>query len=335
MNRTLYHRLALVAALFAFGVVVLGAYVRLSDAGLGCPDWPGCYGRLIVSEAAHHVATANASWPERPFEAHKAWKEMLHRYAAGTLGILILALAVLAWRGRAAIGQPLRLPLFLVALVVFQALLGMWTVTLLLKPLVVMLHLLGGMATLALLWLLALRTAPWLPVPRVPVSTGLRRFALVALAVLVLQLALGGWTSSNYAALACPDFPTCQNSWWPEADFREAFVLWRGIGVDYEGGVLEHPARVAIHFTHRLGALLTLALVGMLCLALFKRGDGALRSAATVTGLLLIAQVALGISTVSFARPLGIAVAHNGVAALLVLALVTLTYLLYRSPRGG
>ncbi|NJO13081.1 MAG: heme A synthase [Gammaproteobacteria bacterium] len=258
-----FRRLAAFAALWTLAVVILGAWVRLSAAGLGCPDWPGCYGHLNVAAAAENAASIDVAYPERPFEYHKAVKEMVHRYFASGLGVLILVLAVLAWRNRHDAAQPVKLPLALVGLVVLQGLLGMWTVTLLLKPLIVVLHLLGGLATFSLLvWLamdparVAQRTADEVP--------ALARLALVGLMVLSLQISLGGWTSSNYAALACPDFPTCQNALWPQMDVPDAFVLWRGLGIDYEGGVLDHPARVAIHFVHRLGAVcsaLVLALV--------------------------------------------------------------------------
>ena len=249
--------------LLALVVVVLGAWVRLSAAGLGCPDWPGCYGHLTVDQAAQNVDAINEAFPHRPFEYHKAIKEMLHRYVASSLGLLIMVLAGLAIANRTDPNQPVGLPIALVALVIFQGLLGMWTVTLLLKPLIVVLHLLGGLTTLGLLGWLAIdpeRRA------RPKDEAGLRKLALAGLAMLTLQIALGGWTSSNYAALACPDFPTCQNVAWPHMDVKDAFVLWRGLGIDYEGGVLDHPARVAIHFFHRLGAIATALILGFLSL---------------------------------------------------------------------
>lgn len=327
----LFRRLARFATIFALVVVILGAYTRLSDAGLGCPDWPGCYGHLGVPQAEHEVARANAAFPERPVEAPKAWKEMVHRYFAGTLGLLILGLAVLALVNRRHVRQPVLLPLLLLGLVIFQALLGMWTVTLQLKPVVVMGHLLGGFATLSLLWWLAIggREAP------LPARYGHRRFlpwVTLGVVILVGQIALGGWTSSNYAALACPDFPQCQSRWWPEMDFREGFVLWRGLGVNYEFGVLDHPARTAIHYTHRLGALVTALYLGLLTLGLLfdRRSDG-LRGAALVVLLLLGTQVALGISNIVYQLPLSVAVAHNAVAASLLLSLLTLLAAIRRS----
>ncbi|RMD70881.1 MAG: heme A synthase [Gammaproteobacteria bacterium] len=313
MTQKNFYRLALFATFLAFAVVVLGAYVRLSNAGLGCPDWPGCYGKLIVS---HEVAADPA----------KAWKEMIHRYLAGTLGLVIFALAFMAWRLRRLPNQPLFLPFFLVALVIFQALLGMWTVTLLLKPFVVMAHLLGGMTTLALLAWLSLKPYTF-PSP----PPGLHCWAVLGLAILVLQIALGGWTSANYAALACPDFPTCQHQWWPPMDFREAFTLWHEPHINYEGGVLENDARVAIHMMHRLGALVTFLFLGGLAIAAIARGVKGL-------GLALLAmvfiQVGLGISNVLLGLPLAVAVAHNAGAALLLLIMVALNYRLrtQRSP---
>jgi cytochrome c oxidase assembly protein subunit 15 len=317
MMRT-FVRLARFGTLLALLVVTIGAWVRLTDAGLGCPDWPGCYGRLIVPD--DHAAAAEAfagDYDARPLEAGKAWREMIHRYLASTLGLVCVALAVIAWRNRRDPAQPLAAPLALVGLVIAQGLLGMWTVTLLLKPIVVVAHLLGGFATLGLLAMLARWRAPAAAV----VPAGLRTFGVAAAAVLVLQIALGGWTSANYAALACPDFPTCQTQWWPElADFAEGFVLWRGIGVDYEGGVLDHPARVAVHFTHRLGAIAATLAVGLFALALLRR-PAARADGAAVLALLLL-QLGLGASIVLFGVPLGVAVAHNGTAALLLLAML-------------
>lgn len=330
MNDTSFRRLALAAALLALCVVVLGAYVRLSHAGLGCPDWPGCYGHLGVPDEAHLIARANAAYPERPVEADKAWKEMIHRYFAGILGLMVFALAWLAWRRRREPGQPLVLPLFLAGLIVFQALLGMWTVTLLLKPLIVMAHLLGGLTTLALLWWLVLRQSRFGRAVSREQGRRLRLWALLGLALVVGQAALGGWTSANYAALACPDFPTCQGQWWPAMDAREAFIPWRRLGMSYEGGVLDNEARVAVHMAHRLGAVAVLAYLGwLLWRILAARRPPALRGTALTLGLLLLVQVGLGIANVALHLPLPVAAAHNAGAALLILALVTLNHLLY------
>jgi cytochrome c oxidase assembly protein subunit 15 len=304
------------ATLLAFAVVTIGAWVRLTDAGLGCPDWPGCYGRLVVSALSAEDPAAAELTAIRPLDTGKAWREMIHRYLASTLGLVCLALAAIALLNRASPAQPRRLPLALVALVVFQGLLGMWTVTLLLKPLVVVAHLLGGLATLALLfWLARARALP------LRVGSRVRALALAALALLILQIALGGWTSANYAALACPDFPTCQTQWWPGiADFDEAFVLWRGIGIDYEGGVLDHPARVAVHFAHRLGAVF--ATLGVVALGAVLAARRESRWAGIAIIAALAAQVGIGIAIVALGVPLWAAVAHNGVAALLLLSIV-------------
>ena len=330
MKLTLFRRLALVATLVALVVIVMGAWVRLSHAGLGCPDWPGCYGHLTVGEAVENADRANAAFPERPLEPEKALKEMIHRYAASGLGLLILAMAILAWVNRRDPAQPMRLPGLLVALVVFQGLLGMWTVTLLVKPAVVTAHLVGGLTTMALCWWLALRVDR---TTRPPGESGLRRLAVVGLAVLTLQIMLGGWVSTNYSALACPDFPTCQKSFWPEMDFKDAFVLWRGLGIDYEGGVLDHPARVAIHFVHRLGAVVTALVLGFLAWRAIRTGQSrAVRTAGAVLAALLVVQWTLGPVMVLKALPLELATAHNGVAALLVLAMVALLRFLW-TPR--
>jgi cytochrome c oxidase assembly protein subunit 15 len=319
----LFRRLALAGVILAFCVVVLGAWVRLSAAGLGCPDWPGCYGHLTVDDAARNVEAINEAFPQRPFTYHKAIKEMVHRYFAGGLVLVILTLAGLAIVNRRDPQQPVGLPVALVGLVILQALLGMWTVTLLLKPLIVVLHLLGGLTTLALLaWLALAPQGEW---SRPAATRQLKTVAAVGLAVLGLQIALGGWTSSNYAAFACPDFPTCQNSYWPQMDAKDAFVLWRGLGIDYEGGVLDHPARVAIHFVHRLGALVTALVLGFLSFLAMRRGPTrAARIAGGVLGLVLVCQLILGPLMVIRSLPLALATAHNAVAALLLLAVVAL-----------
>lgn len=330
---TLFRRVALFGVCLTFVVVVLGAWVRLSAAGLGCPDWPGCYGHLTAGEAAQNIDAVNAAFPERPFEYHKAVKEMVHRYFATSLGVLCLVLAGLALWNRKDPQQPVIAPLLLVALVIFQGLLGMWTVTLLLKPLIVVLHLLGGLATLSLLAWLAMRK-PQAPTTAQESATSLRKLGLAAAVVLALQIALGGWTSSNYAALACPDFPTCQNSYWPEMDMDDAFVLWRGLGIDYEGGVLDHPARVAIHFVHRLGAIIATLVLGWLSWSAWRKATSpALRTAGALVGLTLILQLIIGPVMVMRALPLSWATAHNAMAALLLLSVLRVNRLVHTAPR--
>lgn len=325
-------KIALIAVVLALTVVVLGAYVRLSDAGLGCPDWPGCYGKLTVPTETSAVSEANQDYPERPVEAHKAWKEMIHRYAAGTLGLLVLALWIAAVRQRRESGHMLALTSVLVCVIVFQAMLGMWTVTLQLKPVVVMGHLLGGFTTLGLLWWLTLSSRAANQSGELKLD-GLVLATMIGLLILGLQIALGGWTSSNYAAMACPDFPRCQTQWLPPMDFREGFILWRGLGINYEFGVLESPARTAIHFTHRIGALITtLYLFGLAAWLLLRGRLAAVRAMAVLVLTLLLVQVGLGISNVVFKLPLPVAVAHNAGAALLLLSLLATLFVLMR-PR--
>ena len=318
-------RLALWIAGLALAVAVLGAWVRLTGAGLGCPDWPGCYGRMLVGPDGTPLAASVGGG--------KAWREMVHRYVAGGLGIAILALFLAALRNRRrGGGGPVALPLALLALVVFQAALGAWTVTLRLQPAVVVAHLLGGMAILALLWRLHLGP------PATSDGTGaagwVRPAATLGVALLVLQIALGGWTSANYAALACPDFPTCQGVWWPGGDFAAGFRLWQESPSGFEGGVLAGDARIAIHFTHRLGALVTVLYLGGLCAAvmLWSRPDRRLAAWTLSVLALLVVQAALGVANVWLQLPLGLAVAHNAGAALLLLALVAMHHRSGRCP---
>jgi heme a synthase len=307
---------ALAGALLAACVVVLGAWVRLTDAGLGCPDWPGCYGHL-------YPQTASAE-PQSGFHFAKALHEMIHRYFASTLGLIIAALLVWAVRFRADRGQPLIPVALLFVIVCLQGALGALTVTLLLKPLIVTAHLLGGLTTLGILWWLSLAPESTSD-PRAGREAGLRKFALVGLAALAVQIALGGWTSTNYAAVACPDLPTCQNSWWPAMDYRDAFVLWRGLGIDYEGGVLANPARVAIHFTHRLGAVAAGSiLITLGILAAARARSRRLARAGRLLVLGVVMQISIGMATVHWGVPLPLATLHNAGAAFLVLCMVTL-----------
>ena len=293
-------------------VVVLGAYTRLVDAGLGCPDWPGCYGQLGVPSTAQELAKAEAAFPDAPVDADKAWTEMVHRYAATMLGAAILAILALALKA----GLPWRLPAGLAVLVVAQGAFGAWTVTLKLWPQVVTTHLLGGFATLALLWLLALS----LRAPAWRVDSGLRRWAALALVVLVLQVALGGWLTSNYAALACPDFPTCHGEWLPAADYASGFDIALSVGPNYLGGQMSSDARTAIHLAHRMGALAVLLSSGWLAIRLGSRPLAWLLAGA------LAVQLALGIGNVLLLLPLSVAVLHNAGAAALLLVLVSVNF---------
>ncbi|WP_191489233.1 COX15/CtaA family protein [Pseudomonas sp. FEN] len=314
-------RLALFATLLALLVVLLGAYTRLTHAGLGCPDWPGCYGFISVPNSEAQLAHAELHFPDAPVQAHKGWNEMVHRYFAGTLGLLIVLLAARSWHERRRDGQPLKLPLFLLGVVFAQAAFGMWTVTLKLWPQVVTAHLLGGFATLSLLFLLTLRLSGVLPALAVP--RRLQRWATAGLLLVILQIALGGWVSSNYAAVACIDLPTCHGQWWPNADFANGFHLTQHIGPNYLGGQLDSEARTAIHLTHRIGALLvTLVLLG---LAWQLRAVGMTRLAGLLL-LALAAQISLGLSNVYFHLPLPVAVAHNAGGAALLLTLVLINY---------
>lgn len=336
MNPLRLHRLLVGAALLlAFGVVALGAYVRLSDAGLGCPDWPGCYGHWLgVPDEAHEQAQALAAFPGKPVETPKAWKEMTHRYLAGGLGLLILAIAVLSWRWRERLGQSPAVPSLLVAVVAFQALLGMWTVTLLLKPAIVTAHLLGGMTTLALLVWMFLNRYRRPPVgDELAAGPGLRLTAALLLLAVFVQIGLGGWVSSNYAALACSDFPTCQGRWLPEMDLARAFHLFRELGYDADGELLPLAALAAIHWMHRVGALIVSVLGGGLALVLWRSPGG--RPWGLALGGVLGLQVGLGIANVLLSLPLPLAVAHNFGAALLLSVALALNGALARAPQPG
>ncbi|MCC4116330.1 COX15/CtaA family protein [Aromatoleum toluclasticum] len=321
---TAYRRLILLALALATLVVVFGAYVRLSDAGLGCPDWPGCYGQFSPLRAAADIRETHAADPQGPVSLPKAWKEMIHRYLAATLGLLILAIALLAWRRRGAPGAAPRLAAALVGVVIFQGLLGKWTVTLLLKPAIVTAHLLGGLTTLALLAWLALhaRAGAQVEVPRGPIS--LITLARAAFALLAVQIALGGWTSTNYAALACTDFPTCQGSLWPAADYANAFHVVRELGMTADGEVLPLAALTAIHWSHRIGALLAATVLAALAGSLLRRS--VTRHLGAVLLAALAAQLALGIANVVSGLPLPLAVAHNAGAAVLVIVMVWITH---------
>jgi heme a synthase len=302
--------LSITALALAFVVVVVGAYVRLSDAGLGCPDWPFCYGKPLPTEIAHPDALA------------KAWKEMGHRYLAGTLGILILALCILGWRNR----RSRALTTALVLVVAFQAALGMWTVTLLLKPAIVTAHLLGGMATLSLLLWLALSESAHVPDASLK---ALRPIAAATLMVVGVQVALGGWVSANYAALACPDLPLCRGRVLPDMDFANAFHVVRELGQTAQGELLSNDALTAIHWTHRVFALLAATAVVVLASRAFRY----LPRLSITVALIVLVQFALGVSNVALGVPLPLAAAHNAGAALLVASLVVINFFAFRGLR--
>ncbi len=298
-----------IAAVVACVVIVLGAYTRLVDAGLGCPDWPGCYGMLGVPESIEQIRQAEARYPEIPVEPHKAWTEMVHRYVATGLGALCFCILGLAWvQGR----RPL-IPIVLTAVVIVQGIFGAWTVTLKLWPQVVTAHLLGGFATLSVLWWYAASLRPTSSAMVVP-----RKLARIALVAVLLQIALGGWVTSNYAALACPDFPTCHRKLIPPMDFERGFDFTQTIGPNYLGGQLDSDARIAIQVTHRIGAVVVLLLVGLLVFYLRAQPFG------WALGSILGLQWALGISNVLFNLPLWVAVLHNAGGAALLLMVLTL-----------
>lgn len=384
-NKKLLFRLSCLAVVVAAIVVVLGAFTRLVDAGLGCPDWPTCYGHMWVPTSEADIAIANENFSHAPVETHKTWPEQIHRIFASSLGLIILGIFTVAlvgrsekttWRSvvvllgllvagtvaRVIVGDkldpmllllvaiyfinlcrlnwlkpkdesagrmPFKLPALLAGLVILQGLFGMWTVTLNLWPQVVTSHLLGGFTTLALIWLLIQRSGNYYWRVSAPVLNALntiKALAVVALVVVALQIALGGWTTSNYAALACADFPKCHNTWLPETDFIAGFNFMQHVGPNYLGGVMDNSARTAIHFSHRLGALLTLVVMALLAFKLFCIDSPLAKRWAVIVAVGTALQIALGISNVVFALPLMVAVAHNAGGAVLLLILVTLNH---------
>ena len=318
-------RLNLAAILLAAVVVILGAYTRLTDAGLGCPDWPGCYGFLTVPDQAHEVAKAEMAFPERPVESHKAWNEMIHRYFAGSLGLLIAVI----WFYSLKLKRYRLLTSALLVLVCFQAALGMWTVTMNLAPLVVMGHLLGGFATFSMLVLLALTIRRNESVPsgedNLAVAPQARFVSKLVLLVLVCQIALGGWTAANYAAVVCTELPVCEGEWQGKIDFDKAFSVPTGYAT-YEYGVFPYEARMTIHIMHRAGAVLTLVSVFWLVWLLLRSNNRAMKRFSYALSAVVALQFILGVSNVVFQLPLGIAVAHNFVALCLLACLLSLMF---------
>jgi cytochrome c oxidase assembly protein subunit 15 len=321
-----YRTLVFVTACLTFVVVVVGACVRLSDAGLGCPDWPGCYGNVSPANARKHIEQAmqEQGGTHGPVSLAKAWKEMGHRYLAGVLGMLILAVAVLGWRWKKVLRQSPWLATLIVLVVVVQATLGMWTVTKLLKPAIVTAHLIGGMSTLALLVWLALRQCPFDTKQNDPTARSVRGHAVAALVVLCAQIVLGGWVSTNYAALACPDLPFCRGALVPPMDFANAFHVVRELGMTPDGAFLSGEALTAIHWVHRMFALLVVAILGTLALRLIRTTSS--RILGWILCAALVAQFLLGVANVVFGLPLALAAAHNAGAAALLAALVVINY---------
>lgn len=326
-SKTFY--LAALGCVFTLGVILLGSYTRLTDAGLGCPDWPGCYGHLAVPSTPDAIEHATTHYPTIPIESKKAWTEMVHRYFAGTLGLIVFGVAIASLRAhRKTISA--WLPCTLIALIIFQAALGMWTVTLKLLPVVVMGHLLGGFFLFGLLGLTAfkLRTSD---VTNSAYSMSqhirpLQVIGLFALLLLIGQIFLGGWTSSNYAALVCPDFPTCLGRWWPTFD-SNAFNLMTGVGYDTPSLAMDNHARIVIQATHRLGALI-LSGVSLIFMGLLWRAR--YRAISMLLFALLSLQITLGVSNVLYLLPLPVAVMHTGVGALLFLAFLYANHLIWK-----
>lgn len=309
-------------------VIMLGAYTRLSDAGLGCPDWPGCYGQVMAPSSQSQLLDAQDMYPNQIIDTKKAWLEMIHRYFAGTLGLVVFWISFLCVRHKKI---PSILPFTLCAVIVFQALLGMWTVTMKLMPVVVMAHLLGGFMLFSLLTLLycRLRKREQL-IDHYSVNPALRPIAIIALLVVIVQIMLGGWTSSNYAALMCTSLPICEGNWSESLNFEQAFQFYQPGFESYEFGVLDYSARMTIHVTHRIGAIVTALVVFTLAVKLAHQSDSILNLAGRRLGLVLALQLALGVSNVVLHLPLVIAVAHNLVAALLLIGIVSINYLLWK-----
>ena len=325
-----YRKLIAVTTATTFILIILGAFVRLSDAGLGCPDWPGCYGNLMPHQSASEIKQAESAMPTGPVTMAKAWKEMVHRYLAMVVGAMIAAILFAAWRNRKIFAQSPLLPIVIGAAVIFQAALGAWTVTMLLKPAIVTSHLLGGVTILALLaWLLARQPTSGKLGARIIASDGLKCFSIAATVVLFAQITLGGWVSTNYAALACTDLPTCHGSWMPNMDFANAFHIIRPLGVGANDEFLTIEALRAIHWMHRVGAIVTVMVVGLFAWQLMRTETG--NKAGKMLAVMLAVQVLLGLSNVWFSLPIAIAVAHNGVAAMLMALMTIIIYRLHKS----
>jgi len=327
--------LVLFSIILAFAVITLGAYVRLSDAGLGCPDWPGCYGKLFgIPQSAIEITEAESVFSERKVDVLKAWKEMAHRYIAGILGIIIFYITYLCIRRK--INSIITLAKLTSLLVIAQVILGMLTVTLKLQPTIVIMHLLGGFTIICMLWLIYLRLLEKKFLDHYSKNifkynniNFLRHIAFIAITILIIQIMLGGWTSANYAALACPDFPTCQNSYWPEMNLKSAFSINFDGKINYEYGVLDNPARVGIHYIHRLWAIITtiaIFLLSILCFIYIKSKEQRIIACCLLVFLFL--QILLGILNVKLSLPIYVAVAHNGNAVLLLMTIIAQIYYL-------
>lgn len=321
-------RYALFVCLLAWCVIMLGAYARLKDAGLGCPDWPGCYGQVSVPKTQQQLEAAKKAYPNQPVEATKAWPEMVHRYFVGGLSMAILLLTFISYRKRHEDSTVFKLSLAVIGVIIFQALLGKWTVTLRLLPTVVMGHLLGGMTLLALLWLIFLRFIKYDP-KLYDADLPLKNWGLIGLSLVILQIFLGGWTSANYAALACPDFPLCHGQLIPPLDFKAAFNFFLPSGPNFQGGLLTEPARMTIQFMHRLSGLFLFVYTVWLSIRCMLAKTRFIHYLGALLLIILVVQVILGILNILWTLPVFVAVAHNGVAAVLLLCVMTLLHSLY------
>lgn len=329
--RTRYRRLVFLTWFLTLDLIMFGAFVRLTDSGLGCPDWPGCYGKLSPLGASANIHDALQAMPHGPVSFSKAWIEMVHRYAGSILGLMIIAIVWMAWRWRHQLQRHPALASVTLVAVCIQGAFGAWTVTHRLMPWIVTTHLLGGMSLLGLMtWLAAREKTHSL----IPPST--RRWLApmaIGLALLFLQIALGGWVSTNYAALACMDFPTCHGQWWPDMDLRGGFSIFRDLGMLPSGEIISQDALTAIHWVHRSFAFVVFVYLGAVAWRL--RTVPGLSGPARLMLFLLLAQFFTGLTTIFFQWPLVIAVLHNGGAAGLVLTGVTIQVRLARLPQEG
>jgi len=325
-----FRKLIAITTATTFILIILGAYVRLSDSGLGCPDWPGCYGNLTPHHSVEEIRAAESVRPSGPVTMAKAWKEMLHRYLAMVVGAMIAAILFAAWRNKANFNQGVKLPFVIAGAVIFQAALGAWTVTMLLKPAIVTSHLLGGVTILALLsWLLARQPTSGKLGSRIIATPNLRLFTILASIVLFAQIVLGGWVSTNYAALACTDLPKCNGQWLPNMDFYNAFHIIRPLGLGPDGEPLTGEALRAIHWLHRVGAIIVVVVFGGFIWRLRQTETG--RKAGNMLAILLTLQILLGLSNVWFSLPIAVAVGHNGVAALLLSLMAVIVYRMHKT----
>ena len=316
--------LSLVGICMAFVVIALGAWTRLVDAGLGCPDWPGCYGFVFWPNDEAEIALAESRFPMFPYDINKAIPEQVHRLFAASLGLLAIFLVALSFKTKS---KSIRnWAIFLLILICCQGIFGYLTVSLKLLPIIVTTHLFGGFATLTLLYFIYLKSRNFEILNQINISN-LKGIALIALIALIIQIFLGVWTSTNYASLACADFPTCQGTYLPEMDFKTGFNLNQEVGPNYLYGLLDNPARVAIHYSHRVSALV-LALIFLILMSRLWFSVAA--PLASTLGILLLTQITLGIINVVYVLPLYVAIAHNLVAACLLLATFTVNYLAWK-----